>query len=135
MKKRGIIFTAVFMAAALFISCSDASEDDGLYSVEIGTVTNATYEQSLSMIESYGSSINRSSIKEVRKYLYENTVSDYSGGIKAEESEITSLLRQKGFSASAAENEINALNSIGNDILFFESAKSSNHKVWMYVEK
>ena len=49
--------------------------------------------------------------------------------------EIRNFLIQKGFTILQANAEIAAMETLGNDIVFFEYAYSSSSKVWMYAEK
>ena len=49
--------------------------------------------------------------------------------------EVREFYLSKGFSSYEVKNEIEFLESIGNDIAFFEHATDSSKKVWMYVTK
>lgn len=128
----------MFLFALSFIGCSDPSNSSSetTYKIEIGVVSNSTYNTAYSMGLSYGANITYSNIKTIRDYLYQNTTSNYDNSTKGVTTdEIRDFLVQKGFTTVQANAEIACLETLGNDIAFFEYAYSSSSKVWMYAEK
>ena len=64
-----------------------------------------------------------------------NTISDHAIQMGVTLDEVREFYLSKGFSSYEVKNEIEFLESIGNDIAFFEHATDSKKKVWMYVTK
>ena len=137
MKKFIYLILATICLALNFTSCSnDSSSSEGTYRIEMGVVSNSTYETAFSMAQSYGANITHSNIKSIRDYLYQNTTSNYDNSTRGVSiDEIRNFLIQKGFTTVQANAEIAAMETLGNDIAFFEYAYSSSSKVWMYAEK
>ena len=137
MKKFIYLILATICLALNFTSCSnDSSSSEDTYRIEMGVVSNLTYETAFYMAQSYGANITHSNIKSIRDYLYQNTTSNYDNSTRGVSiDEIRNFLIQKGFTTVEANAEIAATETLGNDIFFFEYAYSSSSKVWIYAEK
>ena len=138
MKKFFITFITALVFAFSFIGCSNPSNSTPTttYKIEIGVVSNSTYTTAFSMASSYGANITHENIKTIRNYLYQNTTSNYDNSTKGvTKDEIRVFLTQHGMTTVQANAEIACLETLGNDIAFFEYVYSSSSKVWMYDEK
>lgn len=102
----------------------------------MGTISNSTYDVAMDMIYSYGPNITHDNVKTVRNYLFQNTVSDYDNSTRGvTKEEIQNFLISKGMTTTQANMEIAALETLGNDIVFFGHAYSSSSKIWIYAEQ
>ncbi len=138
MKKFFITFITALVFAFSFIGCSNPSNSTPTttYKIEIGVVSNSTYTTAFSMASSYGANITHENIITIRNYLYQNTTSNYDNSTKGvTKDEIRNFLTQHGMTTVQANAEIACLETLGNDIAFFEYVYSSSSKVWMYAEK
>lgn len=138
MKNFFITFITALVFAFSFIGCSNPSNSTPTttYKIEIGVVSNSTYTTAFSMASSYGANITHENIKTIRNYLYQNTTSNYDNSTKdVTKDEIRNFLTQHGMTTVQANAEIACLETLGNDIAFFEYVYSSSSKVWMYAEK
>ena len=71
MKKFIYLILATICLALNFTSCSnDSSSSEDTYRIEMGVVSNSTYETAFSNAQSYGANITHSNIKSIRDYLY-----------------------------------------------------------------
>lgn len=136
MKKKLFGLISIVGILIFFGSCSNPSSSDDFttYKVEVGVVSNSTYNTALREI-SYWSKATYSNIASLRLYLYNNTISDHEVQTGVTIDEIKDFLLSKGMSNYEANTEIEMLKTIGNDILFGEHATDSTKKVWMYVTK
>ena len=136
MKKKFIGLVSIVGILICFASCSNpaASEDNTTYKIEVGVVSNSTYNTALSKI-TYWSEVSYSNIASLRLYLYNNTISDHEVQTGVTIDEIRDFLLSKGMSNYEANTEIETLKTIGNDIVFGEHATDSTKKVWMYATK
>lgn len=136
MKRKIIGIVCLVTVLFAFIGCSNpaSSDDSTTYKVEVGVISNSTYNTALSKI-SYWSEVSYSNIASLRLYLYNNTISDHGIQTNVSISEIKDFLLSKGMSNYEAKSEIEVLKTIGNDIVFCEHATDSNKKVWMYATK
>ena len=131
------LLTVICIISLSFTGCSNSSSSDDdytTYKVEVGVVSNSTYNTALSKI-SYWSEVNYSNIASLRLYLYNNTISDHEVQTGVTIDEIKDFLLSKGMSNYEANTEIETLKTIGNDIVFGEHATDSTKKVWMYATK
>ena len=138
MKKFFITFITSLVFAFSFIGCSNPSNSTPTttYKIEIGVVSNSTYTTAFSMASSYGANITHENMKTIRDYLYQNTTSNYDNSTKGvTKDEIRDFLTQHGMTTVQANAEIACLETLGNDIAFFEYTYSSSSKVWMYAKK
>ena len=138
MKKFFITFITTLVFAFSFIGCSNPSNSTPTttYKIEIGVISNSTYTTAFSMASSYGTNITHENMKTIRDYLYQNTTSNYDNSTKGvTKDEIRVFLTQHGMTTVQANAEIACLETLGNDIAFFEYVYSSSSKVWMYDEK
>ncbi len=140
MKKFFITFITTLVFAFSFIGCSNPSDSTPTttttYKIEFGVVSNSTYTTAVSMASSYGANITHENMKTIRDYLDQNTTSnDYDSTTGVTKDKIRDFLTQHGMTAVQANAEIACLETLGNDIAFFEYADSSSSKVWMYAEK
>lgn len=138
MKKFFITFITALAFVFSFIGCSNPSNSTPTttYKIEIGVVSNSTYTTAFSMASSYGANITHENIITIRNYLYQNTTSNYDNSTKGvTKDEIRNFLTQHGMTTVQANAEIACLETLGNDIAFFEYVYSSSSKVWMYAEK
>ena len=135
MKKVFLLFTSIALTL-LLLSCSNSSSSSSVtYKIEVGAVSKSTTDVALDMVESYGTNINHSNIKTIRDYLYKNTVSDYDSTGRVTTDEIRDFLTSKGMTTTQANMEIAVLETLGNDIVFFEHMNYSDLRVWMYAEQ
>ena len=83
MKKFIYLILATICLALNFTSCSsDSSSSEDTYRIEMGVVSNLTYETAFYMAQSYGANITHSNIKSIRDYLYQNTTSNYDNSTR-----------------------------------------------------
>ena len=128
----------VFFLVLLFslVGCSHTTEPEPTYKIEMGVVSDSTYRTAYNMASSYGKNINHSNIKTIRDFLFQNTISNYDNSTKGVKTdEIRDFLMQRGYNEVQANSEIAVLETLGNDIMFFEYAYSKTDKVWIYAEK
>lgn len=130
----GVVYLVTVLFA--FIGCSNptSSDDYTTYKVEVGVISNSTYNTAMNKISAiYEPSY--SAVSSIRTYLMNNRISDHAIQMDVTLDEVREFYLSKGFSSYEVKNEIEFLESIGNDIAFFEHATDSNKKVWMYVTK
>ena len=128
----------VFILVLLFslVGCSHTAEPEPTYKIEMGVVSDSTYRTAYNMASSYGKNINHSNIKTIRDFLFQNTISNYDNSTKGVKTdEIRDFLMQRGYNEVQANSEIAVLETLGNDIMFFEYVYSKTDKVWIYAEK
>lgn len=138
MKNKILSFWFAIIIAFGVIGCSTPSNSssEDTYSIEIGVVSNSIYSTAMSMATSYGVNITHSNMKTIRDYLYLNTISNYDNSVKGvKKDEIRDFLVSKGLTEVQANAEVAVLETLGNDIVFFYYAYSTESKVWMYAEK
>ena len=136
MKRKLFVLLAIAGICFGIMSCSNPSSSDDYttYKVEVGVISQSTYNTALSKI-SYWGEVSYSNIASLRLYLYNNTISDHEVQTNVSLSEIKDFLLSKGMSNYEAESEINVLKTVGNDIVFGEHATDSSKKVWIYATK
>lgn len=138
MKKFYLSLITIFLLAFNFVGCSNPSNSPPTttYKIEVGVVSNSTYNTAWSMATSYGANITHDKLKTIRDYLYQNTTSNYDNSTKGvTKDEIRDFLTQHGMTTVQANAEIACLETLGNDIAFFEYAYLYSSTVWMYAEK
>jgi len=74
-------------------------------------------------------------IKNYRNQLKNYSVEFISSGTDATQDDIYSLITQRGMSPTEANQEISFLNSIGNDLFYFQYIPDSNYYIILYLEK
>lgn len=133
--KLGTMFTILVICFGM-ISCSNPSSsgDYTTYKVEVGVISNSTYNTATNRISSW-TELTYANISSLRLYLYNNTISDHAIETGVRKSEIKEFMLSRGFSNYEVDLEMELLKQIGNDIAFFEHATDSTKKVWMYVTK
>ena len=118
MKRKLFVLLAIAGICFEIMSCSNPSSSDDYttYKVEVGVISQSTYNTALSKI-SYWGEVSYSNIASLRLYLYNNTISDHE------------------VQTNVSLSEINVLKTVGNDIVFGGHATDSSKKVWMYATK
>ncbi|QTQ13376.1 hypothetical protein HRQ91_02300 [Treponema parvum] len=135
-KRKVVVLFAIIISLVGFISCSDpsSSEDNTIYKVEVGAVSNSTYNTAINKISNW-SEVNYMNIASLRLYLFNNTISDYGSQTGITLSEIREFLLSHGFSNYKTNIQIENLKTVGNNIIFFYHAYDSNKTIWMYITK
>lgn len=131
-RKQNLLAVIIGIISLGFMGC--LNEPDDTYTVEMGTISNATYEKAQATIKTW-SEPNYAKIGVLKNYLLENTLSDHDTLRAVPEDEIRDFLQARGFTYYQASAELSAMEQIGNDIVFFNSTKGDNYKVWMYFSK
>ena len=135
--KRKIIFGfIIFMILTCFLGCNNPSTipTEDFYKIEAGVITNQTYKAAMNMASSY-TELSYSEIASIRRYLYDNTISDYEVTTGVTLNEIKAFLLQHSASNYEAESIIETIKENGNYIVFFEYAYDDGKKVWAYATK
>jgi len=138
MKKIGFVIFGILVAGIFLNSCDTGSEAKPnsnpiltqYYYYEVFRITKANYNT-----VSTPSSATFSAIKSYRDSLYNLRVSFAGSGTDMTQNDIYTLLTTRGFSVAETNNEIFLLNTVGNDVLTFEDAESSNNYVIVYLQK
>ena len=110
MKRKLFVLLAIAGICFGIMSCSNPSSSDDYttYKVEVGVISQSTYNTALSKI-SYWGEVSYSNIASLRLYLYNNTISDHEVQTNVSLSEIKDFLLSKGMSNYEVESEINVL--------------------------
>lgn len=133
--KRRLLFLVLLTISICLIGCSNSlSEEPTTYKIEIGVISNSTYNDAMTRISNW-SEASYSNIASLRLYLYNNTISDHEVQTGVSIGEIREFLLSRGMSNYETNSEIELLKTVGNDIVFAEQATDSTKKVWIYATK
>ena len=121
-----------------FVACDDTEPETKTgsetktqyYFYEVFRISKANYNS-----VSLPSSITFNAIKSYRNSLKNYSVEFIGSGTDATQSDIYSLLTQRGMTPSETNSEISLLNSVGNNVLLFQYVYDNNFYIIMYVEK
>ena len=115
--------------------CEDTtSSSEEYYRMELGAITKETLETAMDKLHNI-TIINYDAVREVRDYLYENTISDHQTYTGVPSSDIKELMSSRGYQNDQISVEMNFLQNNGNDILFFEHGLDPEKRVWIYITK
>ena len=139
MKKIISVFASLLVLICFF-SCSNPSsiqtEDTSyrvqLYKVESGVITKSTYNTAWNKISKW-TNLSYSNCASLRKYLLDNTISDYTNVNDVTINEIKRELKSHGMSNREVEDEIKVIEEIGNEIIFFNIIYGDDKKGWVYI--
>ena len=114
---------------------NDSSDNEQKYYVEMGRITKTDYNTCLNTYRNLSNSPTAAEIKAVRSTLRSYQQYDFSSTAICRRSEFHAFLTEHGYSKSEADETIKAIDSVGNNILFFHYKYSDDYVCWMYVEK
>jgi len=133
MKRIGFFIVGIIIVGLFFNSCDTSTEPEiktQYYYYEVFRISKSNFN-SVSM----PSSPTFNAIKSYRNSLKNYSVEFIGSGTDATQNDIYSLMTQRGMTPTEANNEISLLNSIGNDVLWFQYVYDSNYYIIMYLEK
>lgn len=139
MKKIISVFASLLVLICFF-SCSNPSsiqtEDTSyrvqLYKVESGVITKSTYNTAWNKVSKW-TNLSYSNYASLRKYLLDNTISDFTYVNDVTINEIKRALKSLGMSNREVEDVIKVIEEIGNVIIFSNTIYGDDKKGWVYI--
>ena len=132
MRRIGFFIAGMIIIGIFFNACYAPMESEAKdkYYYELFRVSKVNYN-SVPM----PSSVTFNSIMSYRNALKYRMTEFLQSGSDVTQDFIYTFLIQRGVSPVEANNEISGINYIGNDVLVFEDAISTNNYIIMYIEK
>ena len=128
----------IVLAAICFTGCADKEDEDDkkeqTYYLEYAQITRTDYN---TLVENYGNQSydTFAQRKQLRALLRSVKYYDFASGSGYKKERIHNVLTQKGFTKAEADEIFKSINSVGNELLFFNSAYSDDLIAWVYIEK
>lgn len=132
MKKGKFLLAIAFILSFAFTSCFFNSKT---YRVEMAEVSNEDIVEALASFSDLPDNyvFTFEDVKQIRDALYyESSDLEVSSGVF--EDEIMGFFSQVNVPEQDAINIMERVDSVGNEILFFDHAYSSTDSIWMYIE-
>lgn len=128
----------IVLAAICFTGCADKEDEDDkkeqTYYLEYAQITRTDFN---TLVENYGNQSydTFSQRKQARALLRSVKYYDFASGSGYKKERIHNVLTQKGFTKAEADEIFKSINSVGNELLFGNSAYSDDLIAWVYIEK
>ena len=128
----------IVLAAICFTGCADKEDEDDkkeqTYYLEYAQITRTDFN---TLVENYGNQSydTFAQRKQARALLRSVKYYDFASGSGYKKERIHNVLTQKGFTKAEADEIFKSINSVGNELLFFNSAYSDDLIAWAYIEK
>lgn len=128
----------IVLAAICFTGCADKEDEDDkkeqTYYLEYAQITRTDFN---TLVENYGNQSydTFAQRKQARALLRSVKYYDFASGSGYKKERIHNVLTQKGFTKAEADEIFKSINSIGNELLFGNSAYSDDLIAWVYIEK
>ena len=128
----------IVLAAICFSGCADKEDEDDkkeqTYYLEYAQITRTDFN---TLDENYGNQSydTFAQRKQLRALLRSVKYYDFASGSGYKKERIHNVLTQKGFTKAEADEIFKSINSVGNELLFFNSAYSDDLIAWVYIEK
>ncbi|MDR0448800.1 MAG: hypothetical protein LBH07_09050 [Treponema sp.] len=129
MKKIGFIIVGIIIAGLFFNSCATETGTTGQYTYELFRLTKANFNR-VPQPETANFNAGKAFKDSLRRYSVQN----HGSGV-ASQGEIRSLLVKQGATRAYANNAVKYLNTIGNNVLWFNYAQDDSFNVVLYLEK
>lgn len=128
----------IVLAAICFTGCADKEDEDDkteqTYYLEYAQITRTDFN---TLVENYGNQSydTFAQRKQARALLRSVKYYDFASGSGYKKERIHNVLTQKGFTKAEADEIFKSINSVGNELLFGNSAYSDDLIAWVYIEK
>ncbi len=128
----------IVLAAICFTGCADKEDEDDkkeqTYYLEYAQITRTDFN---TLVENYGNQSydTFAQRKQARALLRSVKNYDFASGSGYKKERIHNVLTQKGFTKAEADEIFKSINSVGNELLFGNSAYSDDLIAWVYIEK
>ena len=124
----------IVLAAICFSGCADNEDEEQTYYLECAQIARTDYN---TLMENYGNQSydTFAQRKQARALLRSVKNYDFASGSGYKKERIHNVLTQKGFTKAEADEIFKSINSVGNELLFFNSAYSDDLIAWVYIEK
>lgn len=128
----------IVLAAICFSGCADKEDEDDkkeqTYYLEYAQITRTDFN---TLVENYGNQSydTFAQRKQARALLRSVKYYDFASGSGYKKERIHNVLTQKGFTKAEADEIFKSINSVGNELLFGNSAYSDDLIAWVYIEK